>query len=143
MYVGTDTGVNAFGKKMYLTLGILGLFSVFIVIAHIVFFARFWLTSRMFVLGNAVVLVLSVVQLVLGMMADAKGNFFSTESSATYWDVWMYALACFFSIWMLVYAVLVWRRVNSGRTAEMARPRRESAGGLKGLDAQENAIPMV
>lgn len=143
MYLGTDTGTNAFGKRMYLSLGILGLFNSAIVIAHIVFFARFRLTSRMFVLGNAVVLLLSVIQLVLGMMADAKGNYFSNGESVYYWDAWMYALECFFSIWMLMYAVLVWRRVNSGRTGEMARPRRELAGGLKGLDARENAIPMV
>lgn len=51
------------------------------------------------------------------------------------------SLSCFFSICALVYAVSVWRRVNSGRAGEMSRP----AGKVAGEDVMlgRMGVPMV
>ncbi|KFY35247.1 hypothetical protein V494_06085 [Pseudogymnoascus sp. VKM F-4513 (FW-928)] len=48
----------------------------------------------------------------------------------------------FFTGCLLAYAVVAWRRVNSGRALEMARPGRDVKDGGK-LDGQGDAIPMV
>ncbi|KFY86412.1 hypothetical protein V498_07503 [Pseudogymnoascus sp. VKM F-4517 (FW-2822)] len=141
IYLGTDTGVSDFSEKTNLAGGAVGLLSTIIVIAHIVLFSRFRLTAQIFLYGNLVVVLVSFVQLATGIAAFVRKE---EDDAIEYLTISFEAANCFFAIWMLVYAVLVWRRVNAGRERDMSRPRKWSNAGAKGLDAQqEGGIPMI
>lgn len=135
LYLGTDSGISGYSEKLYIASGIFGLVSVGIVIAHIVLFSIFKLTSQIFLYGNLVVVVVSFIQLALAIAGQVRAD---TTYSIDFFSAIFTGAMCFLSLWMTVYAVLVWRRVNSGRTGEMSRPR-----GGKGFDAQENGIPLA
>lgn len=98
-------------------------------------FSLFKLTSQIFLYGNVVVVVVSFIQLALGIAGQARAE---ETLSVDFLSAIFAGVMCFLSLWMTVYAVLVWRRVNSGRTGEMSKPR-----GGKGLDAQDNGIPLA
>lgn len=141
IYLGTDTGVSDFSEKTNLAGGAVGLLSTFIVIAHIVLFSRFRLTAQIFLYGNLVVVLVSFIQLATGIASFVRKE---EDDTIEYLTISFESANCFFAIWMLVYAVLVWRRVNAGRERDMSRPRKWSNAGAKGLDAQqEGGIPMI
>lgn len=114
-----------------------------IIIAHIVLFAHFRLTSQIFLIGNAVNVLLSAICIILTVIDGHQASQYWGYVTFVSFGIPFPSVLCFFSIWMVMYGVLVWRRVNAGRTREMSRPRSESGAGRKGLDAQENGIPMV
>ncbi|OBT69643.1 hypothetical protein VE03_00953 [Pseudogymnoascus sp. 23342-1-I1] len=155
VYLGTDTSITEFTRKTCLAIGILGLPSVAIVITHIILFSLFRLTARIFLYGNATVVILSFIQFFIGVAALAKdktdeksladNNYMKDGSYMEILTLALVAANCFVALWMVVYAVIVWRRVNAGRGRDMSRARKgEGAAGAKGLDAQEEGgIPMV
>lgn len=125
---------------MILAAGIISIFATFIVIAHIVMFARFWLTARIFLYGNLAVVTLSLVSFIISLKQGLTkyDHYFHGDPLLCIWN----GVFFFMSLWMMVYAILVYRRVNSGRALDMARARPQS--GLKDDgNGVEGGIPMV
>ncbi|KFY60105.1 hypothetical protein V496_05441 [Pseudogymnoascus sp. VKM F-4515 (FW-2607)] len=133
-----DSGSSNFSRRVSIVIGVLALICVFIIIAHIVLFARFRLETQIFVAGNAAIVLLDLIVIAIGIADHFQQDQWGGGGT---FALIFFSLSCFFSICMLVYAVSVWRRVNSGRAVEMSRP----AGKVAGEDVVlgRMGVPMV
>ncbi|OBT74257.1 hypothetical protein VF21_07367 [Pseudogymnoascus sp. 05NY08] len=142
IYAGSDSGQNSYTEALYATVGSFGVVSTLIIIGHVVLFARFRLTAWIFMLGNGAVTVLSLISMIIGITNEKRRYEFGYSD---YLIVAFPATLCAISLVGLVYAVIVWRKVNSGRAIDMVKPGGGLGGAAKGGDVQDdaNAIPMV
>jgi hypothetical protein len=93
----------------------LGLIILLVIIRSIVQFSKFRLLSSDYQFETIFVVVLSVVSIALMFSAwDFYGGFAD-------------AAQVFFSIWLMIYAILVRRRVLKGTAEEMKRPVKRAA----------------
>jgi hypothetical protein len=109
--------MSTYGRASMAITMVLGLVITFIIIASINMFSKFRLRSYDYQCGSIVTVVLGVVSMALIFSAlDIFGGIF---------------VACqvFFSIWLMIYAILVRRRVLKGKAQEMKRPVKNRTAG--------------
>lgn len=139
IYTGTDSGMKDLTARTSMAVGVFGLLDAGIVITHIIYFARFRLTTGGFLIGNSVLVGLSGLSIILNAIS-AVNEF--EHINAAFISAIVVGGLCFFSICTLAYSVLIRLKVKAGKAAEMARPGSKLAMGREVLGAQEG-IPMV